>query len=207
MKRTHIISGKSALKPNYFSISTDSRTLISNAHSLDSGEGQYDTVKFWDLLTGDLISTVDFRHDHLSVSYSEKWLLGIVYNADVIITLNLETDGLYLILDAAPRCLGHYSVQESNVTPLAASPYEPIIVCGAQPRDIAAYNLLAEPRCSDGYAMSLPAQYFRSQYSSSNSSILISPDSNVLLSQALSINCGFHHLWNLQTGELIRTTV
>ncbi len=21
------------------------------------------------------------------------------------------------------------------------------------------------------------------------------------------VNCGFHHLWNLQTGELIRTTV
>jgi hypothetical protein len=92
LKRLHVISGKSALKPNYFSISTDSTTLISNAHSLLSPEEQYENVNFWDITTGALIRTLDFRHDHISVGYYEKLLLGIVYNADVIITLNLETD-------------------------------------------------------------------------------------------------------------------
>ena len=81
--------------------------------------------------------------------------------------------------------------------------YEPIIACGAQPGEIAVYNLLAKPIGTDGYAKILPAQQFISEHSSSNSSVLISPDSNFLLSQTL--NKGFHHLWNISTGELIRT--
>ena len=200
MKRTHTISGKSDLKPNYFAISADSRNLISNAHSLASGEEQYETVKFWDLLTGNLVKTVDFRHDCVNVTAYETWLLGTVYNADVILRLNLGTDDFDLIVDAAPS---HLPEHKSNVTSLAASLYEPIIACGAQPGEIAVYNLLAEPINTDGYAKRLPAQQFKSKHSSSNSSVLISPDSNFLLSQTL--NKGFHHLWNISTGELIRT--
>jgi WD40 repeat protein len=200
MKLVHTIPGKSELKPNYFAIGADSQNLISNAHSLASGEEQYETVKFWDLLTGDLVKTVDFRHDNVSVCAYEKWLLGIVYNADVILKLNLVTDEFDLILDAAPHRLPEH---KSNVTPLAASLYEPIFVCGAQPGEIAVYNLLAEPISTDGYAKKLPAQKFSSEYSSSNSSVIISPDSRVLLSQTL--NRGFHHLWDISTGELIRT--
>ena len=200
MKLTHTISGKSELKPNYFAIGADSQNLISNAHSLASSEEQYETVKFWDLTTGNLVKTVDFIHDHVSVSAYEKWLLGTVYNADVILRLNLGTDEFDLILDAAPsRLLEH----KSNVTPLAASLYEPIVACGAQPGEIAVYNLLEEPISTDGYAKRLPAQKFSSEQSSSNSSVILSPDSKVLLSQTL--NKGFHHLWNISTGELIRT--
>ena len=200
MKRTHTISGKSDLKPNYFAISADSRNLISNAHSLASSKEQYETVKFWDLLTGDFVKIVDFRHDCVNVTAYETWLLGIVYNADVILRLNLRTDEFDVILDAAPGCFPQH---QSNITPLATSLYEPIIACGAQPKEIAAYNLLAEPISTDGYATKLLAQQFKSEHSSSNSSVLISPDSNFLLSQTL--NKGFHHLWNISTGELIRT--
>jgi WD40 repeat protein len=202
MKRIHTIVGKNDRKPNYFSISADSRTLISNAHSLESGEEQYETVRFWDLVTGQLVRTVDFRHDHVSVTAYEKWLVGIVYNADVIIRLNLATNEIDFILDAAPRCLYN---QKSNVTPLTASLYEPIIACGVRSQAIAAYNLLADPVSSDGFAINLRGQKFRSEHSLSNSSVLISPDSNVLLSQTLHPSCGFHHLWDLRTGELIRT--
>ena len=200
MKLVHTISGKSELKPNYFAIGADSQHLISNAHSLASGEEQYKTVKFWDLVTGNLIKTVDFRHDHVSVSAYEKWLLGIVYNADVILRLNLGTDEFDIIVDAAPHRLPEH---KSNVTPLTASLYEPIVACGAQPGEIAVYNLLAEPISTDISTTRLPAQLFRSKHSSSNSSVLISPDSKVLLSQTL--NKGFHHLWDISTGELIRT--
>jgi len=200
MKRIHTISGKSDLKPNYFAISADSRNLISNAHSLASADEQYETIKFWDFVTGDLIKTVDFRHDCVNVCAYETWLLGTVYNADVILRLNLRTDDFDLIVDAAPcRLLEH----KSNVTPLAASLYEPIIACGAQPGEMAVYNLLAKPISTDGYATKLPVQQFKSEHSSSNSSVLISPDSNFLLSQTL--NKGFHHLWNISTGKLIRT--
>lgn len=202
MKRIHTIFRKSDLKPNYFSISADSRTLISNAHSLESGEEQYETVRFWDLVTGQLVRTVDFRHDYVSVTAYEKWLVGIVYNADVIIRLNLATNEIDFILNAAPRCLYN---QKSNVTPLTASLYEPIIACGSRSLEIAAYNLLADPVSSDGFAINLRGQKFRSEHSLSNSSVLISPDSNVLLSQTLHSSCGFHHLWDLRTGELIRT--
>jgi hypothetical protein len=80
MKSLHIISGKSDLKPSYFAISTDNKTLISNAHSASSGEEQYETVKFWDLVTGELVRAIDFRHDFMTVAACEKWLLGIVYN-------------------------------------------------------------------------------------------------------------------------------
>ncbi|AFY53907.1 hypothetical protein Riv7116_1342 [Rivularia sp. PCC 7116] len=199
MKLVHTILGKSDLKPNYFAISADSRNLISNAHNNRSCKEQYETVKFWDLATGDLVKTVDFRHDYVSVSAYEKWLLGTVYNADVILRLNLETDEFDLILDAAPyRLLEH----KSNVTPLAASLYEPIVACGAQPGEIAVYNLLAEPISTDGYTTRLRAQEFSSEDSWSNSSVIISPDSNFLLSQTL--NKGFHHLWDIRTGELIR---
>lgn len=202
MKLTHTISGKSELKPNYFTIGADSRNLISNAHSLASSEEQYETVKFWDLVTGDLVKTVDFRHDYVSVSAYEKWLLGIVYNADVILRLNLGTDKCDLILDAAPSCF-RFPEHKSNVTPLAASLYEPIVACGAQPGEIAVYNLLTEPISTDGYATRLQAQEFSSEESSSNSSVILSPDSKILLSQTL--NRGFHHLWDISTGELIRT--
>ncbi|MGB3653810.1 MAG: hypothetical protein WBA41_21700 [Rivularia sp. (in: cyanobacteria)] len=201
MKLVHTIPGKSELKPNYFAIGADSQNLISNAHSLASGEEQYETVKFWDLTTGDLVKTVDFRHDCVSVSAYEKWLLGTVYNADVILRLNLATDEFDLILDAAPRSLPEH---KSNVTPLTASLYEPIVACGAQPGEIAVYNLLAEPISTNGYDVKrLPAQKFSSEQSSSNSSVILSPDSKVLLSQTL--NRGFHHLWDISTGELIRT--
>lgn len=202
MKHIHTISGKSDLKPNYFSISADSRTLISNAHSLKSGEEQYETVKFWNLVTGQLVRTLDFRHDHVSITAYEKWLLGIVYNADVIIRLNMTTSKIDFILDAAPPCLYN---QNSNVTPLTASLYEPIIACGVRSQEIAAYNLLADPVSSDGFAIKFRGRKFRSEHSLSNSSVLISPDSNVLLSQSLHPICGFHHLWDLQAGELIRT--
>ncbi len=163
---------------------------------------QYETVKFWDLVTGDLVKTVDFTHDYVSVSAYEKWLLGIVYNADVILRLNLVTDEFDLILDAAPRSLPEH---KSNVTPIAASLYEPIVACGAQlGKEIAVYNLLTEPISTDGYgATRLPAQKFSSEHSSSNSSVILSPDSKVLLSQTL--NRGFHHLWNISNCELIRT--
>ncbi|MGB3759372.1 MAG: hypothetical protein WBA07_23885 [Rivularia sp. (in: cyanobacteria)] len=202
MKLVHTISGKSELKPNYFAIGADSKNLISNAHSLASGEEQYETVKFWDLVTGKLVKTVDFRHDCVSVSAYEKLLLGSVYNADVILRLNLGTDEFDIIVDAAPRRLPEH---KSNVTPLTASLYEPIVACGAQlGKEIAVYNLLAEPISTDGYgATRLPAQKFSSENSSSNSSVIISPDSKVLLSQTL--NRGFHHLWDISTGELIRT--
>lgn len=202
MKCIHTIFGKSDLKPNYFSISADSRTLISNAHSVESSEEQYETVKFWDLVTGQLVRTVAFRHDHVSVTAYEKWLLGIVYNADVIIRLNLTTNEIDLILDAAPRCLYN---QKTNVTPLIASLYEPIIACGVRAQEIVTYNLLADPITSDGFSTKLRGQKFKSEHSLSNSSVLISPDSNVFLSQSLHPSCGFHHLWDLQTGELIRT--
>ncbi len=102
MKRIHTISGKSDLKPNYFAISADSRNVISNAHSNRSSKEQYETVKFWDLLTGNLVKTVDFRHDCVNVTAHETWLLGTVYNADVILKLNIRTDDFDLILDAAP---------------------------------------------------------------------------------------------------------
>ena len=200
MKRTYTISGKSDLKPNYFAISADSRNLISNAHSLASSKEQYETVKFWDLLTGDLVKTVDFRHDCVNVTAYETWLLGIVYNADVILRLNLRTDEFDVILGAAPGCFPQH---QSNITPLTTSLYEPIIACGAQPGEIAVYNLLAQPISTDILTTRLPAQQFKSEHSSSNSSVLISPDSNFLLSQTL--NKGFHHLWNISTGELIRT--
>lgn len=202
MEKIHTISGKSDLKPNYFSISTDSKNLISNAHSLASGEEQYETVKFWDLVTGELVRVVNFRHDHVTTSFYEKWLLGIVYNADVIVRLNLATNEYDFILDAAPRCLSEH---KSNVTPLTASLYEPIIGCGAQPQEITAYNLLGETISSDAYSIRLSPQQFSSEYSLSNSSVLISPDGSILLSQTLQKNRGFHHLWDMRTGELIRT--
>lgn len=64
--------------------------------------------------------------------------------------------------------------------------------------------MLAEPISTNGYdTKRLPAQKFSSEHSSPNSSVIISPDSRVLLSQTL--NRGFHHLWNISTGELIRT--
>jgi WD40 repeat protein len=212
MQRLHAICGKSTLKPNYFSITTDSMTLISNAHSLVSGEEQYENVNFWDLSTGDLIKTLNFRHDHIVVGCYERWLLGIVYNADVIITLNLATEESIFILDAAPRCL---PLQKSIVTPIAISPFEPIIVCGGdliykppQTGQIKAYNLLSEPINREIGAVRLPAQNFNWQperYPECSSSVLISPDSNTLLCQSLVINQGLHRLWDLHTGTLIRT--
>jgi WD40 repeat protein len=212
MKRLHVISGQSDLKPNYFYISTDSTTLISNAHSLASGEDQYENVNFWDLSTGNLIRTLDFRHDHLAVGCYERWLLGIVYNANVIIALNLETEESILVLDAAPHCL---PPGKGNITPLAISPFEPIIVCGGdilyrapQTGQIKAYNLLSESIDREIGAVRLPVQSFKWQpkrYPDSSSSVLISPDSNTLLSQSLIVSYGCHRLWDLQTGKLIRT--
>ncbi len=212
MKRLHVIPGKSSLKSNYFSISTDSRTLISNAHSLVSGENQYENVNFWNLSTGELIKTLNFRHDHIGVGCYERWLVGIVYNANVIITLNLATEESIYIIDAAPRCL---PLQKSNVTPLTIGQFEPIIACGGdiiykppQKGQIKAYNLLSEPIHREIGAMRLPAQSFEWQpekYPDCSSSVLISPDSNTLLCQSLLTNKGVHHLWDLRTDTLIRT--
>lgn len=213
MQRLHAIFGNSALKPNYFSISTDSTTLISNAHSLVSGEEQYENINFWNLSTGELIKTLNFRHDHIGVGCYERWLVGIVYNANVVMTLNLATEESIFILDAAPRCL---PLQKNSVTPLAISPFEPIIVCGGdliykppQTGHIKAYNLLSEPINREIGAMRLPAQSFKWQperYPDYGSSVFISPDSNTLLCQSLLINQGIHRLWDLRTGTLIRTS-
>jgi WD40 repeat protein len=194
MKSLHRISGKSDLKPNYFAISTDSKTLISNAHSLSSSEDQYETVKFWDLETGELVRTIDFRHDFMTVAACEKWLLGVVYNADVICRLALETNEFNLILDAAPRCL---TSQRNNVPPLVSSPRGSLVGCGGQIQEV--YDLLAEPISTDGYAVRLPAQRFNS---GRTSSVLISPDSNFLLSQELYESSNY--LWSIKTGQLVR---
>lgn len=107
-------------------------------------------------------------------------------------TLNLETEEFNLILDAAPsRCL---SYRENNVTRIAISPFEPIIVCGnfvcraPETGEIAVYNLLAKPISKETGVVRLPVQSFRWQpgkYPSCNLSVLISPDSNILLSQAV----------------------
>lgn len=211
MKRLHVISGRSELKPNYFSISTDSTTLISNARSLESSGGQYENVNFWNLSTGNLIRTINFWHDHIGVGCYDRWLIGIVNSANVIMTLNLETEEYNLIVDAAPRCLFYL---ENNVTPIAISPFEPIVVCGnfvykaPEIGEVAAYNLLAKPISKEIGMVKLPFQRFRWQpekYPSCNLSVLISPDSNTLLSQAVSIRYGFNRLWNLQTDQLIRT--
>jgi WD40 repeat protein len=194
MKSLHSISGKSDLKPNYFAISTDSKTLISNAHSASSGEEQYETVKFWDLVTGELVRTIDFRHDFMTITACEKWLLGVVYNADVICRLDLETNEFVLILDAAPRCLTSW---QNNVPSLVSSPYGSLVGCSGQIQEV--YNLLAEPISTDGYAIRLPVQRFNSGHASS---VLISPDSNFLLSQGLYESS--NHLWSVKTGELLR---
>jgi WD40 repeat protein len=198
MRRIHTISGKSDLPPNYFLIGTDSRTLITNAHSLESGEEQYETVKFWDLATGQLTRTVDFRHDHIAVSTYENWLLGIVYNAGVIIKLNIKTGRHSFILGAAPRCL----TGQNNVTPIVASLYEPLIACGGKIQEIAVYNLLEEPINSDEYATTLSPLRFSVDSPELNPSVLISPDSNFLFSQ--SLHRGFHHLWDVRSAKLIR---
>lgn len=212
MKLLHTISGKSNLNPNYFSISTDSKTLISNAHSLVSSYEQYENVNFWDLSTGELIRRLDFPHDHISIGCYEKWLLGISGNATAIKKINLETEEFTLILDAAPSCL---TSQKNNVTLLVMSPFEPIFACGdciynaSQIGKITVYNLLADSIIQDSYALRLSAQIFQwepQKYPSCNSSVLISPDSNRLLSQAVRTRYGSHHLWNLQTGKLIRTS-
>ncbi len=102
---------------------------------------------------------------------------------------------------------------EYNVTPIAISPFEPIIVCRdcvytTEIGEIETYNLLAEPITKEGYVIRLPVQRFRWQpekYPSCNSSVLISPDSNILLSQSRTKSYGFHRLWDLQTGKVIRT--
>lgn len=210
MKRLHVISAKSELKPNYFSISTDSTTLISNAHSLDNGKERYANVNFWDLSTGNLIRTLNFLHDRIGIGCYERWLIGIVSNANVIMTLNLETEEFNLILDAAPP--QDLSYLENNVTSIAISPFEPIIVCGdfvytPETEEVVVYNLLAKPMSKETGVVRLPMQSFRWQpekYPSCNLSVLISPDTNILLSQSVSIRYGFHRLWDLQTGKLIR---
>jgi WD40 repeat protein len=194
MKSLHTISGKSDLKPNYFAINIDSKTLICNAHSVSSGEEQYETVKFWDLVTGELVRTINFRHDFMTVTACEKWLLGIVYNADVICRLDLDTDEFILILDAAPRCL---TSRRNNVPPLVSSAYGSLVGCGGQIQEV--YDLLAEPISTDSCAVRLPVQRFNSGHISS---VLISPDSNFLLSQALYTSN--NHLWSIKTGELLR---
>ena len=51
MQYLYTITGQSQLKPNYFAISSDNKTLVSNAHSLMSGEEQYENVNFWELST------------------------------------------------------------------------------------------------------------------------------------------------------------
>jgi WD40 repeat protein len=208
MRCIHEISGESSLTPNYFSISTDSRTLITNAHSPISGEDRYECVYFWDLASGKLSRYFDFQHDHMSVGCYETWLLGIVDGADAISMLNLQTEEFRFLLDAAPQCI------PSNIQPFAMAPYEPILVCGdfvhnpSQSARITSYNLLATPTRQEIGTLQLPVQHFcwePDRYPTCNSSVLISPDSKVLLSQAVVTRYGSHHVWDVQTGSLIRT--
>jgi WD40 repeat protein len=189
MQHLHTITGYSEKEPGYFAISTDQKALLSNCHSEAKKGYAYATVKIWNLRTGELTHTLPFTHEHLSTGQNGQIIVGH-FQQIIDVRKSWEIKRLPLTLYGS-----------IDIGSLAVSSDGSIIVCGELgPRplgQIAVWNV-------ETGKLIHTIQWQPATGSSNISTVMISPDTSLLLSQDKQRYGDLHRLWNLQTGELIR---
>lgn len=196
MQCLHTITGRSEREPNYFVISTDSKVLLSNCHSKETKGYAYATIKIWDLQTGELIHTLPFQHEHMGTGQNGKTIVGHFQHI-ISVLKNWEIKH--------PVQLGGLVEKSrktnSDIGSLAVSQDGSIVACGELGATslglITVWDLQAEKLLHS-------VQWQSTKRSSNISTVMISPDAFLLLSQDKQRYGDSHRLWNLQTGELIR---
>jgi WD40 repeat protein len=185
MQLLHTITGRSEREPHYFSINTDKKTLLSNCHSEESKGYAYASIKIWNLQTGELTNTLPFTHEHMGTGQNGQI---IVWHFQHIIDVRKS--------GGSPSLYGSIDIGSLTVSGDGA-----IIACGELgPRPlgvISVWNVQTEKLIHT-------IQWQPTQSASNIKTVMISPDTSLLLSQDKQRSGDLHRLWNLQTGELIR---
>jgi WD40 repeat protein len=185
MQLLHTIAGRSEREPHYFTINTDKKELLSNCHSEESKGYAYAFMKIWNLQTGELTNTLPFTHEHMGTGQNGQI---IVWHFQHIIDVRKSggSPALYGSID-----IGSLTVSGDGT----------IIACGELgPRPlglISVWNVQTEKLIHT-------IQWQPTKSKSNISTVMISPDTFLLLSQDKQSSGDLHRLWNLQTGELIR---
>jgi WD40 repeat protein len=197
MQCLHTIVGHSERDPSYFTISTNKKALLSNCHSEDYRGYAYATINVWDLQTGELTHALPFPHEHMGTGQDGRIIVGsFQYIISVLKNWEIEHP---LQLGVGPE---ESSKMNSDIGSLTVSQDGSIVACGDFPSLssglITVWDLQAEKLIH-----SLQWQPIRGL--SNVSTVMISPDKSLLLSQDKRQHCqDSHRLWNMQTGEMIR---
>ena len=193
----HKIKGYSEREPNYFLISTDKKLLLSNCHSKEIKGYAYQTIKVWDLPTGDLKHTVPFAHEHMGTGDNGQIIVGHFQNI-IGVWKRWEIKESFL-----SDFLRDYSNQTNvDIGAIAVSEDCSMVACGELgpvPLGlITVWNLQTQ-------RLIYSFQWHPIKGSSNIRSLRISPDKSLLLSQEKQYpRKDKHRLWSLRTGELIR---
>lgn len=192
MQCLHTITGRGEREPNYFAISSDSRILVSNCHS-EAYRYAYKTVNIWNLQTGDLIDSLFLPFEHMGSGRNGQLIVG--HYQDVITTYNLATQQENQLVG------GHEG--NSDIGSLAVSLDGQTLVCGDL--GFKPFDLLITVWDLDTRRLIHRLEWYPLKNRGGILSVLISPDGFTLLSHSKTASYDPHRLWNLQTGELIRT--
>lgn len=189
MQHLYTITGYSEREPGYFVISTDQKALLSNCHSEEKKGYAYATVKIWNLQTGELTHTLPFTHEHLSTGQNGQIIVGH-FQQIIDVWKSWEMKRLRLTLYGS-----------IDIGSLTVSSDGSIIACGELgPRplgQISVWNVQTGKLIHS-------IQWQPAKGSCNISTVMVSPDASLLLSQDKQRYGDLHRLWNLQTGELIR---
>jgi hypothetical protein len=201
MQCLHTIVGHSERGPSYFTISTNKKALLSNCHSKDYRGYAYATINVWNLQTGELTHTLPFSHEHMGTGQDGKIIVGsFQYIIHVWKNWGIEHSlGIWPEKYLKPE---EYTKICDDIGSLAVSQDGSIVACGelraGRSGLITVWDLQA-----DKLIHSLQWQPIRGW--SSISTVMISPDKSLLLSQEKRPDShNFHRLWSMQTGEMIR---
>jgi WD40 repeat protein len=207
MECLHKIQGKNKVEPNYFTISPDKKILFSNCYSETGKYEAYTTINIWNLQTGELINDIYSLHEHMGTDQNgtiilsgflhrleaiEHWRSALTYR---LLFPRLADDEIYT---------SGKSYLHSDIGSLAVSHDGSIVACGEYGRSrqgcIVIWDIQAEKIIHS-------LEWKPIGETSSVSSLIISPDGTILLSQDtpfLKYRADCNRLWNLKTGELIR---
>lgn len=201
IKNLHTIVGNSERPPNYFSICLDGNILVSNCYSRDWKGYAYEEIKIWSLSTGKLITNLYLAHEHMSISH-KKEIIATHFQHIIDLSGNFERYG-YKQLDQISE---DRDKTNSDIGSIVVSDDGNIVACGELGN--ITEGLITIWNINTGKLI-YSLQWKPYSKNTRINSLLIAPDSLILLSVIDKFSQYFsrdlHRLWDLRTGELIRT--
>lgn len=204
----HAIKGRNKVQPNYFAISADRKTLLSNCYSQTGKYDAYTTINVWNLQTGMLVNDFYLLHEHIGTGQDGKIIVGCFEHVIQVLEGWQPHYPRMLFPCLADDEEYEFKSRKANagIGSLAVSHDGSIIACGEYgPNHLKGHIVLWNVH-TEKVIHSIEWQPVGGL--SCVFSLVLSSDGSVLLSQDekhfAHPHQDLHRLWNVQTGELIR---